>query len=666
MVLRDGLGDAYLRLGSSLFRVGSDGRPTRLSLPVLSDDVPCASRSGGVWAREGRRTFIRVGSAAPRRLNLGDGTGSELVGGCAEDVAGSLWVLQAGPDTLSYVTETGHAAARLGDEAQRIPNELVADPHGGVVAYVGRGSLWHADGSGAERLWAKQDVSIEFLEFLYQGPRYLLAGGPAGLARLIGRRVQVLPSSRFPYLAHLSGAVQTAAGETWLQNSTGVVRLSTADLDRAFDDPHAPLSGRTFDADDGLPGTGPYFSLSTLTEDRQGRIWAATSNGFGWVDPRRLPHNSVPPPVVISGIRSGLRRFRMDEELVLPERSSRIEVDYEGLSFIAPKRIRFRYRLSGVDPEWIEAGNQRQAAYTNLAPGRYRFQVIAANDDGVWNASGASLAFVIRPTFVQSGWFLALCCLGAGVLLWSAYAVRLRQVTSRMRLRQKERLAERERIARDLHDTLLQGFQGLVLQFQSVANAMPDHENAKVLMDQALDSADEVLSDGRESVMQLRSASSDDLPDMLAETAARMRAADPTEFQMVVEGSRRALNPIVREELRRIGDEALSNAFRHARANLIELVISYHSAALLIGVRDDGDGIDPTVFKEGGRQGHFGLVGMRERAAEIDAEIDIASRPEIGTEILVRVPGRLAYATRLRMDWRTTLKRFLGLGGPRP
>lgn len=228
-----------------------------------------------------------------------------------------------------------------------------------------------------------------------------------------------------------------------------------------------------FDGDDGLPGIGPYFSLSTITEDKAGRIWVATNNGIAWADPAALPTNILPPPVAISAVRVGDRRFPAENGLTLPKGVSRLEIDYAGLSLTSPKRVRFRYRLSGVDTDWIDAGTRRQAFYTNLAPGEYRFQVIAANNDGVWNRTGATLTFSIPPTFFQSRLFFALCVLTVLALLWGLYALRIRQVATQVRRQANARATERERIARELHDTFLQSVQGLLLLFQSVANLIP-------------------------------------------------------------------------------------------------------------------------------------------------------------------------------------------------
>ncbi len=287
---------------------------------------------------------------------------------------------------------------------------------------------------------------------------------------------------------------------------------------------------------------------------------------------------------------------------------------------------------------------RRQAFYNNLSPGHYVFHVIAANDDGVWNRVGTRVEFEIPPTFLQSKWFLALCAMALGLLLWAAYQMRIQQLQARMRFTLEERLAERERIARDLHDTLLQGFQGLILRFQSVANAIPTGERSREMIEQALDSADAVLREGRDRVLQLRAAQFSSLSDALTAVAERLRSDDPVEFKLVVEGVPRVLHPVAREEICRIGEEALINAFQHAKAKNIEVAIAYATSGLTLGIRDDGVGIASDIFASGGRQGHFGLTGMRERASEIDASFNIESRAGAGTQIRVFVPGRVAFA----------------------
>ena len=306
---------------------------------------------------------------------------------------------------------------------------------------------------------------------------------------------------------------------------------------------------------------------------------------------------------------------------------------------------------------------RRQAFYTNLGPGHYVFRVIAANDDGVWNRVGSTLAFDIPPTFLQSGWFLAICGLSFCALLWFAYRFRIGQLRTNMRVNLEERLAERERIARDLHDTLLQGFQGLILRFQSIANERSTGGRTRQLIEHALDSADQVINEGRDSVHQLRKAHETELSQALTSVAEGLRRDYPGEFELVVEGQTRTLHPLAREELCRIGEQALINAFQHGQGTRVDLGITYAAASVTLGVRDNGVGIPADIVASGGRQGHFGLTGMRERARQIDGSLTIASRPGAGTEISVVVPARVAYIDNVGSGWRKAFRKLLTSDG---
>jgi len=270
--------------------------------------------------------------------------------------------------------------------------------------------------------------------------------------------------------------------------------------------------------------------------------------------------------------------------------------------------------------------------------------VAAANESGVWNESAAALDIVIPPTFVQSKAFVALCVVAAALLLWFAYALRVRLITDRMRNRLEERVEERERIARELHDTLLQGVQGLILKFQEISEEIPHDAPARKMMEKALDRADDVLIEGRDRVKDLRiqPAATPDLPPAIGTMGAELAKEQSTRFNLSVEGTPRALDPIVREEVLRIAHEALGNAFRHARASKIETEIIYHRAELRLRFRDDGRGIDSAILKTG-RADHWGLPGMRERAKKIRASFELWSRQGAGTEIELRVPARTAY-----------------------
>jgi signal transduction histidine kinase len=219
----------------------------------------------------------------------------------------------------------------------------------------------------------------------------------------------------------------------------------------------------------------------------------ATNEGLVWIDPKRILRNTVPPPVVIESILANTRDYALSESSRLPAHTTNLRVAYTALSLTIPERVRFRYRLEGLETEWQDAGTRREAFYTNLGPGRYRFRVIACNNDGIWNEVGASLGIVIAPAWYQTVWFKLLCILATIGIILSLYVLRLRQLTAQVQGRLSERLVERERIARELHDTLLQSFQGLVFCFQGVLNQLLDHEPARQVMESALDRADEVL-----------------------------------------------------------------------------------------------------------------------------------------------------------------------------
>jgi signal transduction histidine kinase len=263
----------------------------------------------------------------------------------------------------------------------------------------------------------------------------------------------------------------------------------------------------------------------------------------------------------------------------------------------------------------------------------------------VWNTSGAALELSIRPAFYQTKWFYALCALACLAVLALLYRARMRQVAAQVRGRLEARLAERERIARDLHDTLLQGIQGLIWKFQAAADRIPPGEPARQLMEQTLDRADELLAESRDKVKDLRPASHEvlDLAKALAAEVERFSELHPALCRVSVQGNSRDLHPMVREEGFLIAREALGNAFRHAGAAAIEIEIAYGERALDLRIRDDGQGINTTVLEAGGRPGHFGLLGMRERATKLGAHLVVWSKPGAGTEIELRVPAGVAY-----------------------
>ncbi len=334
--------------------------------------------------------------------------------------------------------------------------------------------------------------------------------------------------------------------------------------------------------------------------------------------------------------------------LHLPARTRNLEIDYTALSLSVPQKVRFRYKLEGRDSSWQNPGTRRQAFYTDLKPGSYIFQVIASNNDGLWNETGAQLSFAVAPAFDQTAWFRALCLVAAAGLVWALYWLRLKHATARLHQRLGARLEERERIARELHDTFFQGIQGLLLRFHTATSQLRKDEPARRILEETLKQSDQVMLEGRELVLDLRETVSEpsDLPTAFADFGERMRKGGSScDFRVVVNGTSRPLHPVVFEELFKIGKEALGNAFRHSGAHSIEAELNYERSEFRIRVRDDGTGIDSIILQQGHREGHFGLPGMRERAKKVGTHLEVWSGAGAGTEVEMRIAAEIAYAS---------------------
>jgi signal transduction histidine kinase len=327
-----------------------------------------------------------------------------------------------------------------------------------------------------------------------------------------------------------------------------------------------------------------------------------------------------------------------------------LEIDYTALSLVAQEKVLFRYKLEGRDSDWQDAGNRRQAYYGNVSPGNYRFRVSACNNSGVWNEAGTFLDFAIAPAYYQTAWFRLLCATAFLALLGALYQLRMRQVARQFNMRLEERVGERTRIARELHDTLLQSFQGVLMKFYAVTNLIPSRPaEAQKTLETVIEQARRAVTEGRDAVLGLRSSAvgTNDLALAIGAFGEEL-AADQTgqtcpEFRVQVEGTPRDLAPLVRDEAHRIACEALRNAFRHAQAGRIEVEIGYDQRQLRLLVRDNGKGIDPNVLSGGGRTGHYGLPGMHERAKLVGGKLALCSKLDSGTEVELTIPASVAY-----------------------
>jgi signal transduction histidine kinase len=366
------------------------------------------------------------------------------------------------------------------------------------------------------------------------------------------------------------------------------------------------------------------------------------------IDPNHLPFNKLPPPVHIEQVKADGKVCNLKPGLRLPSGVRDVWIDYNALSLVAPEQTRFRYKLEGQDRDWIEVVNNRVAQYSNLPPRRYRFRVMAANNSGVWIEACASLDFAIDPAYYQTTWFRYLVVAAVLGLLAVVYQLRQRQLVRRFNLRMEDRINERLRIARDLHDTLLQSFQGVLLKFGAVAYLLPDRpEEARATLASVVEQAREAITEGRDAVYSLRSSTviTNDLARAIGTFGEDLCAGEHLiEFQIHVEGKSRELPPIVRDEIYRIACEALRNAHRHAQARRIEAEIHYERRNFRLRIRDDGKGIDRKVLTMGSREGHYGLPGMQERAKLVGGKLVVWSELKSGTEIELTIPSAIAYA----------------------
>jgi signal transduction histidine kinase/ligand-binding sensor domain-containing protein len=646
----DADGDVYGLWARSLHQLSYDRGVTTVSGAAGTPTALCAARRGGVWVFSDRGASLVEHGRVTRAIPAPVQDRNAYLGACAEDGVGRLWLGVTGYGL--YVRQDG-AWRRFDISPERKavpPFDMGLDPQGRLLMYSAR-SLYRVDGDKAKKIWDQNQISIHYINVFFTSGNRVLIGGEGGLAAYDGKTFKVLTSARFPFLAFVAGIAQTPEGDTWILAGPHVLRLSARDLNRALDNPQATLAPRLFDIEDGLPGDSNSDRTNYAAMSRDGRIWLLASGGPAWIDPHHLYANRIPPPVLIRSISADGRVYPAADRLRLPTDVSSLQIDYTATSLMAPERVRFRYRLGGFDKTWVDAGGRRQAFYSKLPPGHYRFQVIASNNDGVWNTSGATVRVDVPPTFVQSIWFKVLIGLAAAVLLGIAYRMRTNQLASRLKLRLEERIAERERIARELHDTLLQSVQGLIFRFQSVASQIPREHPTRNLMEDALDRADEVLAEGRDRVVRLRRAATDrTLPQVLETAAAQILAGSGVAFQLTVEGHPRALTFLVGEEVVRIAEEFLSNTVQHAGARRVEVALRYGRKGLAAQLSDDGRGIDPDVLQRGGREGHFGLLGMRERARKIGAALTLSSRPGAGVELVLNVPASVAFARGQRLD----------------
>jgi signal transduction histidine kinase len=575
----------------------------------------------------------------------------------AGDHAGNIWISQN--QSLFHLVGGGVVEripwAKLGHgDPARV---LVADPlQGGLWIGFRDGGVAYFSGGQVRATYAVADGlaagHVRGLQLDRDGTLWAAIEG--GLSRLKNGRVATLTSKNGLPCDAVHWVMEDDAHSLWLYMACGLVRIARSEVDAwaatADKDPHRTIRATVFDSPDGVRNHATTTGYCpSVAKSADGKIWFLPWDGVSVIDPLHLSVNKLPPPVNIEQVSADRKTHDASAEspLRLPPLVRDLEIDYTALSLVAPEKVLFRFKLEGRDRDWQDVGDRRQAFFTNLSPGKYRFRVSACNNSGVWNEAGTFLDFSIAPAFFQTAWFRMSCVAAFLALLWALYQLRLRQVARQFNMRLEERVGERTRIAQELHDTLLQSFQGLILNFQRARNVLPGRPAQAIeLLDGALDRAEQAIVKGRDAIHDIRSSVGNDLAKEITALGEELdiksgHRESPT-FGVLVEGTPHAIAPVLRQGIYCIVREALRNAYVHAQARSIEAEITYAECLLRIRIRDDGVGIDLKLLGEAGRAGHWGLPGMRERAKRIGAQLDVWSELGAGTEIELRIPNTAA------------------------
>jgi ligand-binding sensor domain-containing protein/signal transduction histidine kinase len=468
----------------------------------------------------------------------------------------------------------------------------------------------------------------------------LWIGTSRGLAFFKSGRVQFPRDAPDSLREEAFGMSEDKGGWLWIATSGHVLRVSNQKLSSGV---LSSAEVYEYGAADGLPNAKGVKRSRSVVADREGRIWFSLSRGLSVADPSHITNTSAPALPHVEAIMADNDPITVGELVRIPSSRKRITFMYSGLSLAVPERIRFRYFLDGFDRGWSEPTAAREAVYTNLSPGSYRFRVIASNSYGQWNDSEAAISLEVDPAFWQTWWFRGSCVTGFLALLWALYQLRLRQVARQFNLRLEERVSERTRMARDLHDTFLQTIQGSKLVADDALDPSSDLIRMRRAVQQLSLWLGTATQEGRAALNSLRTATTqtNDLAEALRRATEDGLISSSMAVTFSVVGDAREMHPIVCDEIYRIGYEAIRNACVHSGASQLEVELRYaHNLALRVA--DNGVGIDSAVADRG-KVGHFGLQGMRERAVRIGGKLTLVSSSTLGTELKLVVPGGIIF-----------------------
>ena len=569
-----------------------------------------------------------------------------------EDIHGNIWAIAFddtnGTDHLLRIRDRQvQEDIQIGSLVPRA-HFLGADPAGGIWIGTADGKLAHYLNGVANIVSSGRSGVTRVLMFGFSVDSAGVVWGATnrGLYRWDHGTFNFMDSRNGLPCSGFGAALIDRAGSLWLDGKCGYLRIPATDLANWTTHPEAQVTVTTLGAFDGAdPGWNGDRIQPNAAMSPDGRLWFIGWSSLQMIDPGRSYKNSTPPPVHVEGLVADGKTYSPASPITLPPLTRDLHIDYTALSFVQPQRMGFRYILEGRDKDWENPGLRRQAFYSDLRPGSYRFRVIASNNDGVWNETGATLDFKVDAAWYQTIWFRSLCFLVGLLLLWAIYQVRVRRIAGTMKARFDERLAERTRIARDLHDTFLQTIQGSKLVADDALSVTTDPSHMRQAMEKLSAWLGRATEEGRAALNSLRTSTTEvnDLAESFRRALEECRIHSSMEVSLQVSGQIREMHPIVRDEVYRIGYEAIRNASVHSHATQLRVELSY-AQELGLRIVDNGSGITADILQSG-KQGHFGLQSMRERAARIMGKFSVESTVSTGTVITLTVPGGIIYRT---------------------
>jgi signal transduction histidine kinase/ligand-binding sensor domain-containing protein len=638
-------------------------QPGSIAVPAKDVVYSIGGRGNEIWIGRQRGGLTRLqsrdGAAISHTFTEADGLAQNSVYAVLQSRDGSVWAgtLSAGVSRFRDGRFTTYTAA----------NGLAANTVSSILE-ARDGAMWFATSNGLSSLskyqWetysTRDGLPSAKVNCLFEDSAGVLwSGTSSGLAFLVSGKIQVPPLPdvlREP----IFGIAEDKSGRFWITTSSHVLQVPR---DKLLAGKAGPADIRKYGLADGLPSSEGVNRSRSVISDAEGRIWISVKGGLSVVDPSHQASGWPPAIAHVESVMADGTAITPIDSIRIPAARKRITFAYTALSLAVPERIRFRYFLEGFDRQWSEPSAAREAVYTNLGPRTYHFHLLASNSYGEWNGSETVVGFEVEPALWQTWWFRSTLAVLLASIVFVFYRLHLHRLTQQLNLRFEERLAERTRIAQELHDTLLQGFLSASMQLHVAEDQLPADSPAKPLMNRVLTLMGRVIDEGRNAVRGLRSGHDDsyDLGQAFSRVAQELVIKQGVDFRVVMEGLPRVLHPVIRDEVYRIGRESLVNAFRHSRASKIEVEVDYSASNLRILVRDNGCGIDPQVLRTG-RDGHWGLPGMRERAEKVGAKLRVWSRATAGTEVELTVPGHVAFQSHASARPRQWFARF----NPRP